>query len=139
MPPHGTRARYHRGCKCHSCRTANSSYDRALRSGHRTHGNAAAYRGGCHCEECTSAYALWAEQQETRREAARVSPAEVSYRLGELEHLLAGGIWPPTAARRVGWSVETAERAAARHGKYELAARIANARRRLPISANSTP
>lgn len=126
MSPHGTRARYQAGCPCTPCRTANAAYDRALRRGERGHGTAKAYREGCPCDDCAEAYTRWAQQQP---EPKRISRPEVMHRLDEVEHLVAGSTWPPHAARRVGWSVETAERAAARHGRYELAARLAAARR----------
>ena len=93
----------------------------------RAHGTAKTYRDGCLCDDCSTAYARWAGKQP---DAKRISSGEVSYRLGELEHLIAGGVWPPTAARRVGWSVENAERAAARHGRHKLAVRIGSARRK---------
>ena len=120
MPAHGTRARYQAGCRCPSCRAANAAYDRALRRGGRAHGTAKTYRDGCLCDNCSTAYARWAGKQS---DAKRI-PA------GEVEHLIAGGVWPPTAARRVGWSVENAERAAARHGRHKLAVRIGSARRK---------
>ena len=127
MPSHGTRARYLAGCPYASCRAANAAYDRALRRGERTHGTAKAYREGCPCDDCGKAYTQWAQQAP---EPKRIPPAEVMHRLDEMEHLVAGSIWAPHAARRVGWSIETAERAAARHGHHELAARLAAARRR---------
>ncbi|MGP5291660.1 hypothetical protein ACTXL6_16500 [Brachybacterium tyrofermentans] len=127
MTAHGTRARYQAGCPCTPCRAANAAYDRALRRRGRAHGTAKTYRDGCLCEDCSTAYSRWAQKQSA---AKRIPSGEVTYRLGELEHLIAGGVWPPTAAQRVGWSVENAERAAARHGRYKLAMRIGSARRK---------
>lgn len=126
MASHGTRARYQAGCPCSSCRAANAAYDRALRRGERAHGTAKAYREGCPCDDCAAAYTQWAQQAP---EPKRISRSEVTHRLDEMEHLIAGSVWPPDAAHRVGWSLETAERAAARHGRHNLAARLAAARR----------
>lgn len=33
------------------------------------------------------------------------------YRVAELVHLLDGGVWPPQACERVGWTVTAAEKA----------------------------
>lgn len=133
MPPHGVRARYQKGCKCAPCRAANAAYDRALRCGRRDHGSTVAARRGCRCEACTLAYSQWAEQLDQKQGSSRVSIEEVSYRLSEIEHLIAGGVWPPEAVHRVGWSTAAAEQAAARHGQYELASRIATTRQQTPI------
>ena len=53
-----------------------------------------------------------------RSETARI---EAEYRLGELEHLLNGGVWPPSAVRRLGWTVTGAEKAARKRGRPDLA------------------
>lgn len=43
--------------------------------------------------------------------------ARTSDRLEDLEWLLEGGVWPPTACARVGWTVDAARQAATRHGR----------------------
>lgn len=48
------------------------------------------------------------------------SPAEITYLLDEVEHLIAGGVWPPQALQRLGWDLAGAERAARRRGRTRL-------------------
>lgn len=48
------------------------------------------------------------------------SPSEVTYLLDELEHLIAGGVWPPQAIRRLGWDLQGACEAARRRGCTRL-------------------
>ena len=48
------------------------------------------------------------------------SPAEITYLLDELEHLIAGGIWPPQAIRRLGWDLQGACEAARRRKRTAL-------------------
>lgn len=48
----------------------------------------------------------------------------VADRLEELEWLLGGGCWPPDAARRCGWTLESACAAARKHGRADIAAML---------------
>ncbi|UVY83822.1 hypothetical protein NLU66_16670 [Brachybacterium sp. NBEC-018] len=116
---HGTRARYCRGCRCGECRAANSAYDRELRAraGLPEHGTRIAYKGGCRCDACREAQTDYCRQwRRGRGVTARITDEEVRYRLGELEHLLAGGVWAPSACERVGWTVPAAQQFAASRG-----------------------
>lgn len=58
-----------------------------------------------------------AEAAKKRSENAR---AEATYRLDELTWLLDGGVWPPEAARRCGWTVAGAEKAARKQDREEI-------------------
>lgn len=42
-------------------------------------------------------------------------------RLDDLAWLLDGGVWPPSAARRCGWTVAGAEKAARKHRRPRVA------------------
>lgn len=119
MPDHGTRARYHRGCRCEPCRGANAAYDRELRAraGLPTHGKRSTYTAGCRCEPCRSANTAYHLEKYGAPTSARGRTAE---RIEDLEWLLRMGEWPPRAAERVGWSAETAQRMLYRH-RPELA------------------
>ena len=48
------------------------------------------------------------------------SPREVDYLIGELEHLIAGGVWPPQAVNRLGWDLKGAYDAARRRKRTAL-------------------
>lgn len=48
----------------------------------------------------------------------------VADRLEELEWILGGGCWPPDAARRCGWTLESACAAARKHGRADIAAML---------------
>lgn len=48
------------------------------------------------------------------------STREVDYLIGELEHLIAGGVWPPQAVNRLGWGLKGAYDAARRRGRTTL-------------------
>lgn len=102
-PDHGTRARYHRGCRCDSCRGANAAYDRALRA-----------KAGLP-DPAPVVIDDRTRPAPTGRTAARIE---------DLEFLLSVGEIPDRAVERVGWSLRTAERLLARHGLHELAARL---------------
>lgn len=54
---------------------------------------------------------------------------EIEFRISELEHLLDGGVWPPDAVRRLGWTIKSAEDAARYRGMTRLTARLAEYRR----------
>ncbi|MFE5777115.1 hypothetical protein [Brachybacterium sp. NPDC056505] len=54
----------------------------------------------------------------------RTPTPRIAARIEELEWLLDGGVWPPTACARVGWTVETARTMANRYGLRALAHRL---------------
>lgn len=54
------------------------------------------------------------------------TPAEVDYLLDEVEHLIAGGVWPPQALQRLGWDLTGAERAARRRDRTRLSSLLRN-------------
>lgn len=61
-----------------------------------------------------------------RHAAGRTTPRPrprppVADRLEELAWLLGGGCWPPDAARRCGWTLESARSAAHRNGRADIA------------------
>ncbi len=53
----------------------------------------------------------------TTEQTINARTVEALHRLDELEWLIDGGVWPPTACARVGWSVDAARQAATRHGR----------------------
>jgi hypothetical protein len=57
--------------------------------------------------------------QKQRR--AKASAQKLTDRLDEVEHLIAGGVWPPHAIKRCDWSLQGAETAARRTGRHHLA------------------
>lgn len=86
------------------------------------HGTRKAYKDGCRCDACREAQAAYfREYRRARGAVARITKDEARYRLGEIEHLLAGGVWPPEACRRVGWTVSAALYHAAAHGRERAA------------------
>lgn len=75
----------------------------------------------------------YAHHQRLMRAGARARRAqpsrteETDYRLDELEHLLAGGVWPEWAVSRLGWNLRAAERVARGRGRKVLARRLRHA------------
>lgn len=61
-----------------------------------------------------------------RATITRARTTDTLDRLSDLEWLIDGGVWPPSAAERVGWTVDAAEQAARRHG-YSRVARVLRA------------
>lgn len=111
---HGTRARYHRGCRCDQCRAANAAYDRELRAraGLPVHGKRGTYTSGCRCEPCTEANREYQRKHHHGEVKARGATLA---KLEDLEFLLSVGEHPPRAATRVGWSIKTAQTMLHRH------------------------
>lgn len=73
--PHGTYARYSRGCRCDECReyqgarVARNRADR-LASGRLSHGTRSAWDAGCRCTECGTAHRTAARDYYKRKKAA---------------------------------------------------------------------
>lgn len=102
--PHGTRSRYEKGCRCQSCREANTAYKTEWRAGNtrrgrppKTHGTAYGYESfGCRCRPCTNAH----NQSKAVHRALRQLERE-----GTVERV-PGGKWqlvPTMIGRRVTW------------------------------------
>lgn len=53
---------------------------------------------------------------EQLRKGQQTQTARSDERLAELVHLLDGGVWPPSACARLGWTVSSAMTAARRRG-----------------------
>jgi hypothetical protein len=81
LPPHGTRARYQRGCGCALCRGAHADYlrDYRLRTGRSkfqreggpaAHGTRGRYVSGCRCRPCTDAAAAYQRERYHARKAS---------------------------------------------------------------------
>lgn len=72
---HGTRSRYHGGCRCDDCRTAKREYMRTLQGqpapNHATVSGYVNY--GCRCEPCKAAYSRyqWLHPEYQRRWRAK--------------------------------------------------------------------
>ena len=76
---------------------------------------------GCKCLRCIDRAVLL-----RRIDAARAARrAETDHRIHEFEHLIDGGVWPPQAAARAGWSTtNSALKALERSGRRDLASRL---------------
>lgn len=64
---------------------------------------------------------LRARRAQAAQKRAATLQAETLYRLDELEHLLDGDVWPPSAASRCGWTISGAMSGARREGRVDLA------------------
>lgn len=58
------------------------------------------------------------------RKGQQTQTARSDERLAELVHLLDGGVWPPSACARLGWTVDAAVAAARRRGSARVNAAL---------------
>ncbi|UEJ83967.1 hypothetical protein Bra3105_06555 [Brachybacterium halotolerans subsp. kimchii] len=148
MSVHGTRAMYVRQkCRCEDCRAANAAYGRARYQGHaqlqrnlaRTDDLEAleqSLQGRALHLQATGQDARLDEVQRLRGQIARIQQARqtatqvwpkgsVPHRLDEVEHLIRQRVDPAEAVRRLGWSsLDTAQKAAERYQRSELASTL---------------